>query len=59
MVTKVGGSVPPLLKKLLSELATLSWLTLKPRFRARWRGAPGALGWPSVAVRFRIALVAV
>jgi hypothetical protein len=34
MVTKLGGSVPPLLKKLLSELATLHWLTLKMQLSA-------------------------
>ena len=48
-LTKLGGSAPPLLKKLLSALATLRWLTLRPRCRAR-----SARGLPSVAVRFRI-----
>src|SRR5262249_45505547 len=52
MVTNAGGSVPPLLKKLLSALATLHWLMLKPQV--------SALGdWASVAVRFRTASVAV
>ena len=29
-LTKPGGSVPPLLKKVLSEVATLRWLMLRP-----------------------------
>jgi len=51
MVTNAGGSAPPLLKKALSALATLHWLRLKPQ--------ASALGCPSVAVRFKIASVAV
>ena len=43
MVTKSGGSAPPLLKKLLSAVATLRWLMLRPsgpapRCRARQGG---------------------
>jgi hypothetical protein len=60
MVTNAGGSAPPLLKKALSALATLHWLRLKAQV-----SAPGPLGvfdplsCPSVAVRFKIASVAV
>jgi hypothetical protein len=49
---KPGGSVPPLLKKVLSEPVTFLWLVLRPP-------VPSALGPPKMAVRFRIASVAV
>ncbi len=58
MLTNAGGSVPPLLKKPLSALATLHWFMLK----AQGAGAFGALSGinpPSVAVRVRITSVAV
>jgi len=60
MVTKLGGSVPPLLKNALSALATLHWFTLKPQLSAL--GPLGPLGcaiWARMAVRFKIASVAV
>jgi len=71
MVTKAGGSAPPLLKNAFSPLATLHWLPLKAQASAP--GPLGALGpppgplgpllgptgCPSVAVRFKIASVAV
>ena len=58
IVTKPGGSVPPLLKKLLSELATLSWLPLSAPFGSGC--CPGVEGCcPSTAVRFKIASVPV
>jgi hypothetical protein len=44
---KFAGSAPPLLKKALSALATLHWLTVKH---------PSA---PRLALRFRITSVAV
>jgi hypothetical protein len=48
---KPGGSVPPALKKVLSEVATLRWLMLRP---------PVAICCcPSVAVRLRITSLAV
>src|SRR5215472_4398143 len=67
MVTKAGGSAPPLLKNALSPLATLHWLRLKAQASAPGPlgllGARGPLlgptGCPSVAVRFKVASVAV
>jgi hypothetical protein len=41
MVKKLGGSVPPLLKNTLSELATLHWFTLKAQASAP--GPPGSM----------------
>jgi hypothetical protein len=58
MERKLGGSAPPLLKKALSALATLHWLRLKAQASALGPML-GPLGWPSVAVRFKIASVAV
>jgi hypothetical protein len=58
MARKLGGSAPPLLKKVLSALATLHWLMLKAQPSAL--GPFGALGLlPKLAVRLRIASVAV
>ena len=50
-LTKPGGSAPPLLKKLLSAVATLRWLTLRPP-------VPISL-LAQLGVRFKIASVAV
>src|SRR5262249_50434316 len=49
-----GGRQRAAGKKLLSTLATLHWLTLKGQ-----ASGLGLLGCPSVAVRFKIASVAV
>jgi len=57
---KFPGSAPPLLKNALSALATLHWLRLKAQASALGPlGALGTTSWPSVAVRFKIASVAV
>ena len=51
-LTKAAGSVPPLLKKLLSALATFCGLAPAP-------GPPPGPPGLSVAVRFKITLAAV
>ena len=59
MLTNAPGSVPPLLKKPLSALATLHWFTLKAQAGAGAFGALSGINAPSAAVRLRITSVAV
>ena len=55
-VTKPGGSVPPLLKKLLSAIGDVLLVDVQAAVRQR---AVGTEGLPSTAVRFKIASVPV